>query len=111
MLISIYITIVIIAFICLICSFLMAQRDDGKIGFPIFLALIALVLFSVLALSSMDLKQDLCVYKYNITGNNISFDSASCPEVQDTDQGLATLWSGMGVFSVVLIFIYVLKRT
>lgn len=125
MLITNFILLAVLAFACLLAGLLLfsvfsfsalekgVDKSDGtmqKLGVPIILMFLAVILFSVLGTTAMNMETQHCenqVTKEIVDGNTTTLtNEIACSTMQTSNPALAYTFGGFAVFGAVLIFVY-----
>lgn len=123
MIIDIYLLLMVLGFIFLCLGIYSGSYgartnqdgiQDSKIGATVSFLMLSMILFSLVALNSMSVETEQCVNQ--ITGQegnstNLTYsNSLSCTTQRYTYEFLAYLFSGLALYDVVMIFVYVVKN-
>lgn len=114
MLISVFITLVIVAFALLIlgCVIRSADGKSEAVGFRVAFNLTALVIFVGLGMSSFNMEENHCFNQINsssVTGNvTTNVNSVTCTTDVTVDESQGFFFFGMALVCFALNFVYIL---
>lgn len=126
MLVSIYITLVLLAFVFFAWGMYNGSYGsrivvrsgntliyDTKLAVTVIVFLISALLFGILALSSLSVTKDYCenqVTQTVLTGNTTAYtNQITCQTQRYPNQMLSALWTGLFLLAIIMPFVYIFK--